>query len=446
VPKTRKQQNAQNIRICRDEFEAAQQNGTQQQIASAAASLGLALFQAYKMTEGQKYFNQADQISKQLEDFRLQVHCLGIKALAYQFVGRYPEAFKVAEEIFEMAVERDDDELRFDAYASMGQILLESGEPVLALEKFQAAQKISDNLDDPRRAMNIRSAMGNHALNVGAPEQAFEYFEDAMALAVSLGDKKTEIGLLGNIGTILSWNDKHQEAIQTFEKVLSHVRSEGNKTVEGSTLRHIVNSHFQLGEFQKVIQYGSEGLVLQEWMDEQTTIFFYEKIIATHYQMKQNDAAEAVTLQAIEFADKSGEKPKKLDFLLSLGESYLLANKFEHALEIYQQALDVAQRIQKMVDYSYLIGRIGIIHAELGQLDKAIQHHQQAILHAQKHKIVELEAEQAVMIAMAYRDKGELTHAKAYCQRGIEIYANADLDAEANNARQLLAEIEAGLD
>ncbi len=445
MPKTRKQQNTQNIRICRAEFETAQQTGTQQQIATAAASLGLALFQAYKTSEGQKYFNQTIRITKTLADLKLKVHCLGKMALAYQFVGRYPDAFKIAEEIFELAIEHDDIGLQFDAYASMGQILLESGEPVIALEKFQAAQEISDNLDDPRRAMNIRSAMGNHALNVGAPERAFAYFEDAMALAISLGDKKTEIGLLGNIGTILSWNDKHHEAIQAFENVLTHVRSEDNKIVESQTLRHIINSHLQLGELQKVIQYGSEGLGLQEWIDVQTTIFFYEKIIAAHYQMKQNDAAEAVTLKAIAYADKSGEKTKQLDFMLSLGESYLLANNFEQALDIYQQALEIAQRVQKMVDYSYLIGRIGIIHAELGQLDKAIQHHQQAIIHAQKHKIVELEAEQAVMIAMAYFDKNEPTKAKAYCQRGIEIYANANLDEEAQNARQLLAEINESL-
>ena len=294
MPKSRQTQHTQNVRLCRDELSTARESGNDQHICIAAASLGLALFQVYKSTEGVKYFYEADQIAKQLDNLKLQVHCLGMKALAYQAVGRYPDAFRIAEEIFSLGEEHEDDGLRFDAFASMGQILMESGEPVLALEKFQEAQRISDALDDPRRAMNIRSAMGNYSLNVGSPDRAFTYFEDAMAIAISLGDKKTEMGLLGNLGTILSWKNQHQEAVQIFEQVLNYVREEDNKEIEGQTLRHLVNSHDQLKEYEKVLEYGKEGLALQDWLDDKTTIVFYEKIISAYY--RQNEIQEAESL------------------------------------------------------------------------------------------------------------------------------------------------------
>lgn len=443
MPKSRKTQHTQNVRLCRDELSAARESGNDQQICTAAASLGLALFQAYKSTEGLRYFSEAVKIAKQLDNLKLQVHCLGMKALAYQTDGRYPEAFRVAEEIFSLGETHEDDGLRFDAFASMGQIMMESGEPILALEKFQEAQRISDSLDDPRRAMHIRSAMGNHSLNVGSPDRAFGYFEDAMTIAISLGDKQTEVGLLGNLGTILSWRDQHEQAVQIFEQVLNHVREEGNKEIEGQTLRHLVNSHDQLKEYEKVLDYGKAGLALQDWMDDKTTILFYEKIILAHYRRNEMQEAESFTLQALEFSKSSGDESKELDLLLSLGESFVLSNRLTEALPIYKEALGKAKKMDRMKDAAYLTGRIGVTLAELGRLDEAIPYHESALEQAKDRQLPDLAGEQLSMLAMTYFEKGELDRATTYCNKALVIFSEADLQDGLNNARGLRAEIEA---
>ncbi len=443
MSKGQQKKNNQNIKLCKEELRVAREGGEPRHISKAAASLGLALSQAHKSTEGLKYFNEAIQKANKLKDLDLQVHCLGKKALAFQLVGSYPEAFKVAEEILNLGEEHEHEGLRFDAFASMGQILTESGEPVLALEKYQEAQKISESLDDPYRAMNINSAMGTYSLNVGAPDQAFDYFERAMELAISLGNKEAEIGLLGNLGTILSWSEKHEDAVQAFEKVLAYVREEGDKGTEAQTLRHLANSFSQMKFYKKALAYSKEGLELQGWTDSKTIIDFYEKIISTHYRLGSNKEAEKYTIQAIDYANSQGDEGKELDFLLSLGESFVLSEKQNEALTIYKKAVQKANKIERKKDAAYLTGRIGITLAELGQLSEAISYHENSIKLAKDRGLVDLEGEQLSMLAMAYFEQNDNEKANEYCQTAIRVYTKAGLKEEEQKARQLLEKLTA---
>ena len=433
----------QNIKLCKEELNIARESGDSRNISKAAASLGLALFQAYKSPEGIKYFNEALQRANELKDLDLQVHCLGKKALAFQLVERYPDAFKIAEKILELGEKHEQDGLRFDAYASMGQILTESGEPVLALEQYQEAQKISESLDDPRRTMNINSAMGSYSLNVGAPDQAFGYFEKAMALAISLGNKEAEIGLLGNLGTILSWSEKHEDAVQAFEKVLAHVREDQKKSAEVQTLRHLAHSFTKLKDHEKVLSYSKEGLELVDWADTNSIIGFYEKIISTYYKLGSTKEAEEYTTQAIEFASSHGDDGKELDFLLSLGESFVFSKKLDEALEIYKKAVKKAVKVDRHKDAAYLTGRIGFTLAELGQLSDAILYHKSAKNLAQQNDLVDLEGEQLTMLAISYSELGKNEEARKYCEEAIKIYSDAKLEDEAKKARQLLESLNA---
>ena len=90
------------------------------------------------------------------------------------------------------------------------------------------------------------------------------------------------------------------------------------------------------------------------------------------YRLEKIDEAHQATIDAIEIARADKNREKEVNFLLSLGESYMLTDKLEEALETYQQALDGAQRLQRQVDRAYLSGRIGVILAELGRADEAI--------------------------------------------------------------------------
>jgi tetratricopeptide (TPR) repeat protein len=104
-------------------------------------------------------------------------------------------------------------------------------------------------------------------------------------------------------------------------------------------------------------------------------------------------------------------------------------------------ALDGAKQLGRQADEAYLIGRIGFTLAELGRTDEAIAYHEQAVELARQRVIPDLEGQQLSMLAMAYLERQELNKARSYCAAAIQIYTDAKLNAEAENARRLLAEI-----
>jgi tetratricopeptide (TPR) repeat protein len=405
----------------------------------------LALFQAKKFNEGSKSFSEAEKIAKELDDYKLLIRCLGIKTIANQLVGRLPTAYKIAGEIETLADEHQDLGVKFDSLASQGQILIESGDELTALEKLSAAQEVVDQLDDPRRQMNLKGAFGNYSMTIASPEKALAYFEEARVLAQEIGDRNSEIGFHGNIGTILEWKGDYHQAAEIFQEVLTHMREIDNQGAEIQALRHLTQVYTKLEDDVQITKFASQGVELAKITGDKNIFNFYEKLIPAYYRLDQFESAHQAIKGAIEVAQGYNDRDKEVSFLLSLGESYMLTDMLEDALETYQQALDGTQRLQRMVDRAYLLGRIGVILAELGRIEEALGFHKQAIEQAKNHEIVELEAEQSVMLAMAYFDQGNLDQARSHCETAVKIYEDAKLTENAENARQLLAEIKVNI-
>lgn len=419
----------------------ARTSGDQRKISAAAANVGLALFRDNKFKEGLKIFHEVDTIFNELDDFGLQIHCLGIKMMAYQLTEQYPQAFQTARDIEALAVTEDDLGVQSDALAAQGQILVESGEEVIALEKLNAALEIAETLGDKRRQMNVMGAFGNYCMTIASPEKAESYFEKARNLARELDDRESEFGFHGNLGTLLSWKGELQQAQAVFEEVLAYVHESDNQAAEIQVLRHLTQVNVKQEDDSQIVIWAKQGVSAAKATGDDNFNYFSENLIAALYRLEQFDEAHQAIKDAIEVARSAKDRPKEVDLLLSLGESYMLTNALEKALETYRLALVGTQRLQRMVDRGFVLGRMGVILAELGFTDEALTFHEQAIALAQKHEIPDLEGEQLAMLAMAYLEQGDRDLARSFCETAVQVYTKANLSREADQARKLLAEL-----
>ena len=199
-----------NLTECRAEVQQARESGEPRQISLALTALGHTLFQLKQYEEGLAVFDEAVTLAVDQEDIALQAHCLGIKSLAYQDIKRYPDAFQVAESIRVLAEKHAEIGMLCDALTSQGQILADSGEPIVALEKLREARQRSQESGDIRRQMNVLGALGNLHLMMASIEESLAYFDKSLALARDLGDRQAELGYLGNKGSILAWHEQHR--------------------------------------------------------------------------------------------------------------------------------------------------------------------------------------------------------------------------------------------
>jgi tetratricopeptide (TPR) repeat protein len=434
----------QYLRQCRADLKSAREKGDPPEISRVAAKLGYALFQMRNPKEGLRNFNEALKIATDLDDPQLKIYCLGIKTSAYQIVDRPTDAFKTAQEIENVADEINDLGVKCDALASQGQILLDNGASDVALGKIEQALEIAQQIDDKRRLMNAQAVSGNLSLSMASVEQAEDHFNQALALARELGDRTAEIGYLGNLGIVAEWKGQYTRSTDIFIEVFEFVQESGDQSSQIQALHHLVKGYEKLQDDQKIVECAAVGVALTKDRPNETTFAFLEMQISAYYRLNRLDDAHRATSAAIELARSSGDRTRELNFLLSLGESYMLVERYEKALDAYQQARESARKIKRSIDEAYLTGRIGVTLAELNRIDEAIASHKEALELGRQNRIPELEGEQLTMLALAYLDKGEISEARAYCQSSIEVYSAAGFDQETYRARQVLAQIDGG--
>lgn len=440
---SKKKKNAQvYLRHCQEDLKAMQATGESYQVAVAQANLGYALFQARKFQGGMDQFDAANTTAEGLEDLMLQVRCLGIKTLAFQSIKRLPDAYETAVSIQQLAETHNEEGIKCDALASQGQILLDSGEPIVALEKIEAALEIAEGLNDPRRLMNTLGAMGQYCITMTSPEKAGINFTRALTLAREIGDRPAEYGFLGNIGMVLTWQGQNGRAVDAFTQVLAYVQETGNEEAELQAIIQLVSTLEEMGDPESVLIYVQRGAELAAiYKEDDSLLDLYRAEILANYRLNQIEAAEDATERAINAAQASKNQEKEVDFLLSLGESAMVFEMPEKALEVYKQALKGAVRLSRQSDEAYLTGRIGVALAELGRPDEAIIYHKEAVKMAKRREIPQLEGEQLSMLALAFVEKGEVETATTYCQSAILVFTDAELGEDANQARQLLEQI-----
>jgi tetratricopeptide (TPR) repeat protein len=275
------------------------------------------------------------------------------------------------------------------------------------------------------------------------PWQAETCFDKAARLANELGDTEARFGFLGNRGSVLAWQGRYKEAIPDFEKVLGFVRKQGEQSAEIQALRHLAQAHSKLKENDSALNYARQGVELCKVNDDETMLSFYEIIIISYYRQGKIREAQVTNRDAISFARKLNNSAKELEFLLSLGEAQFLSELHEDALQTYQKALELAKQLSRRSDEAYLTGRVGVMLAELGQLDEAIQYHSQAVDLARLWLFPRLEGEQLSMLAMAHFEKGDIRQAREYCHLAIQVFSEAGLNEEIQKASQLFKQISA---
>ena len=437
-----KRKHRQYLIACQEELNVAQASGDENRIALATAHVAFALFQAKKYPEGLAQFNKAIKLAEDINEPLLQAQCLGLKTLACQNAERLPEAFKAAQEVERLADVNQDLGMKCDAVASQAQIILDSGDEISALPLFNQSLAIAQEIGDKHREMKVLGALGNYSMTVAPGERAESYFRQAYELAREVGDRQSEMGFQGNLGTMVEWKEDYVEAAKIYTEVLTYMQETNNQETEIQVLRHLVHVYSKQEDDRFIVKYCKLGIKVAEATDDDDNIFyFYENMIPALYRLKQIDEAHQVITDGIKTAHSTNNREKEVDLLLFLGESYMVTDNLEQALETYQQALAGTERLQRLVEKAYLLGRIGMIKAELGYVDEAVDLHKNAIKLAQEYDIPALEGEQLSMLAMAYLEKEERTEAQTSCQSAIDVFTNAGLMGDAEQAKQLLVKI-----
>ncbi|MBI5960079.1 MAG: tetratricopeptide repeat protein [Chloroflexi bacterium] len=125
--------------------------------------------------------------------------------------------------------------------------------------------------------------------------------------------------------------------------------------------------------------------------------------------------------QAAEAAARQDHRRDQASHLLHLGNNYKNLGQVAHAIEFYQQSLDIDHEIGHRSGEANSLMGLGLVYADLGQVERAIEFYQQALVI--QREIGDRRGEGADLgnLGNAYRNLGQVERAIEYYQQALVI-------------------------
>ena len=348
----------------------------------------------------------------------------------------------------------------------------------LALEKFQKAAKIYEEIGDKLnvgrallgvglmknllgendsalqfylQALEIFRAVGNKSLEartlnnlglfydeLGNKQKALEYHFQALPLRKIDDDKDGEARTLNAIGVVYLDLGERQKALEYLNKSLTIRKQLGRQREQAITLNNIGRVYDELGETQKAIDYFNQSLTLRRAVGDREG----EAVTLNNLGLTfaDSEAAKAIEYfqKAIEIFTSLGFENQKASVLNNIGAAYIELKEFRKALEFNRQALLIYQKSGDKSGEATTLNNIGFASLELGEIAQALQNFNQSLVLARETQSKGLEAIILSNLMRAFQKSNNPSVAIFYGKQCVNKYqelrlAIKDLDKTTQN-------------
>jgi serine phosphatase RsbU (regulator of sigma subunit) len=161
---------------------------------------------------------------------------------------------------------------------------------------------------------------------------------------------------------------------------LEIAKSSNDQVEEADFTRKVGLSYYYQKDFHQCSVYVSRAIDLAAKVDHYLTIASsYHHIATMNYVRNKYDEAIVAFNLAAENTALSGDSTRLPDRLFMVGVCYYMKGDYPNALEIYQQALEVAEKINAKGTQGNILNNIGNIQDELKNYPLALAYLQQAL-------------------------------------------------------------------
>ena len=240
--------------------------------------------------------------------------------------------------------------------------------------KANEARKLSRILKDKYRMAQALGYLGSAEFYLGHLEQALDSHEQAAALAEAAGNKQFYGASLQNIGATLTAMGQYEEALFYLSKTLE-IGKELNAGIRlWGPLRNIGDLYLHLGDFDKAETTLLQALALtrqykNQLFEESTLTELISVPLGRHdYNSALEYARQAAAIDAV-----LKHPGARYELLNNTAVVYQEIGNYQKAIEMYQQALELAQSSGTTLAEAVINSNIGACENSLGQSTEALK-------------------------------------------------------------------------
>ena len=211
--------------------------------------------------------------------------------------------------------------------------------------------------------------------------------------------------IAGKIGNSLALNLRDKSR---FREAIHLCKSTLEITKNHSLIRELAYCENIMGEFDRALNYYQEALNICPAEDEKelAAIYYYLGML----KADNGDVAQAIALfnQSLEITERIGNVQGKAANLHQLGIIYADKGDVDQAIALFNQSLEITQRIGDVRRKSATLRELGRIYAYKGEVDEAIALFNQSLEITERIGDVQGKAATLHQLGILYANKGEV--------------------------------------
>jgi tetratricopeptide (TPR) repeat protein len=193
------------------------------------------------------------------------------------------------------------------ALNNQANVLQQKGEIPEALEQYNKALKIYENLSDKIGIAAILNNTGLIYKNQGDLKKSLEYYQKSLKIQEEVGDKVGLAKALNNLGYIYNKLNEIPKAISFYQRSLSIRQEINDKEGLAVSYNNLGSIYSKEGDMNKTIEYFKNGLVIfEEINNKEGMVYTLSNIAAAQLKQNKSKEAEQSALKAMQIANELG--------------------------------------------------------------------------------------------------------------------------------------------
>ncbi|WP_153009744.1 tetratricopeptide repeat protein, partial [Mastigocoleus testarum] len=230
-----------------------------------------------------------------------------------------------------------------------------------------------------------------------------------------LGKEKEIAGeLASNLANNWCQKSRYRETVEFCKSTLEI-------TKDYRVLKEMAYCELVLGEVEQALENYQQAKKLCPSEDEGGTAFIFHHLAIIYQQQGKVNEAISLYQQSLDIKEKIGNQQGKAASLHQLAIIYQQQGKVNEAIALHQQSLDIKEKIGDQQGKAASLHRLARIYAQQGKVDYAIALFQQSLQIKEKIGDQQGKAASLHQLARIYAQQGKVDYAIALFQKSLQI-------------------------
>lgn len=249
---------------------------------------------------------------------------------------------------------------------------------------------------------------------------ALRFFTDCLAIYQKLKDNNKITSQLNNIGIVFAYCGAYDEALKNMLAAEKYITQDSSLDLKAEIYNNIGYTYVALDDFTSAIPYLLNSLQIAENMDpvnQSALANIHDSLCRAYLAMNDLGSALRSGIRSVDFCRLAQNHRKEAEYLLSLGEVYLLQDKLAEAHATYQSALLIARQNGFRREEADALRRQGELQSRQSLWEQALELLQSALAIARDIKIQREVYECLFALAKIYKSTGRFEEALEYFEQ-----------------------------